>query len=451
MKGVFPAYMNDQASGVRVEDDGKYRPVYSVKLATAVHRYAVIIFSAGLLLAYTIIVWMNLETSKYFAIPWSWRGTFWDSGWWDGIAFSSASLPTDVLQRSGCSSGSITLSPEFTWSASEKSGVCKCLHEKFVTNYTAPADAGALQSTILRCVLGSKSSTEVGLFSEGSSFWVTNPIALVFLWNIVSSIADARYVRFERLESTGWEQIVYIFISLVLMVPLIACFFLTTVPVFIWYIAVVILFLGVVNVVSYLVGATRAGVRGVVNWIMYDWVFWLNYCVVFPIAVLLHNISAQKRDVMLNVVYVLIAGSIALSTMGANFFNKARGALQYAELSETPETAGIKQLMKKMAELGVNYDNISNYIVLCNLIAVAFLYQLSYPTFTLSFSTNLEAVSGLSVGILLVVVVLENSVAVRVDMESNIRVHRFRILLETLARTLVTGACILDVLAMRVF
>eukprot|EP00285_Hemiselmis_virescens_P000065 CAMPEP_0173378250 /NCGR_PEP_ID=MMETSP1356-20130122/1439_1 /TAXON_ID=77927 ORGANISM="Hemiselmis virescens, Strain PCC157" /NCGR_SAMPLE_ID=MMETSP1356 /ASSEMBLY_ACC=CAM_ASM_000847 /LENGTH=165 /DNA_ID=CAMNT_0014331253 /DNA_START=345 /DNA_END=842 /DNA_ORIENTATION=+ len=160
--------------------------------------------------------------------------------------------------------------------------------------------------------------------------------------------------------------------------------------------------------------------------------------VVLPLSVLVYNISNQRRDVYLNITYLIFTWSIAVSTAGGSVFNKAWGIVfdDYAVLNE-------------FTQLGKKYANVANYVALTNFILVTFLSQANYPEFTLNFTSNVSSVSVISVGALVVIMLMENSIAVRTNRSANTRALEIRKLIETVSRTIISAACVLDILALR--
>lgn len=346
-------------------------------------------------------------------------------------------------------------------------GMCLCLEDKFgsIDNVKHPWNSlrdiptteGDLQMEALRCLVSSKIPTTQGLFSESRSFWVSNVAALVGLWNLISVTASVRYLHIENI-------LVNTVITMVLCVtPLI--FFVQATNMFssLGHIVAISMFVfGASAARSFVQKApdaakddnptsslhyddidTKESEHDKI--LVYDWVFWISYLFILPIAFTIHNIAWQRKEIEYNISSIVLAMAIGASTIGAGFFNKGWGYMHSASVRDLK-----LEILQDAWDKGAVYSSVANYGVLACLILIVALLGNAYPEFsTLSNAPSvLAGTTWISIALLLSIVVVENSLGIRSTVRSHVTMHRARAVTEAVARGAVTIAVAVDVLAL---
>lgn len=422
--------------------------MYSEKFSSMVHKYALVAYNYTLLTVYVIFFILYLTNARYLNIPWSARETDWRGQFWGGVDYSDPNVGSIILDKSGCGSDSrVEYGKEgIVWEPEESSGLCQCLYINMVYNFEPFLNESAFNSTMLQCALGWKQPTVTYLYDEGSSFWVTNLPALVGFWNILTCVSEVHYLRVDRL-GTELENPVLGVIMLVVALASIPFLFVLPGLVIGFYVSLLLFSVLAQFVIHYTVRALDD--RSKIDWkmriVLYQFTFWANYVVILPLAVVFANIAGQRRDYLFNLTGILVSLAVGFSTFGSGFFNNAQNYLQVLNHGEEySETVALRSSLRSQ---GSNYSNVANYVVLANLVTGAVVAMVSYPAFSLNFVSNAHAVSGVVLGLLFVIALLENSIAVRSTHHSTTFVHRVRTLLEASARTIATVACVLDLVS----
>ena len=279
-------------------------------------RYGIILWNVALCVMYVAVVWSYRKNVQYLHVPWTWRQTMFNDFWNEESQLPEHDSPhvwETLLEKSGCSEGTVSYPGGLQWSEYEKSGTCQCLHMHSNSNTTFESK-GDIRKRMIGCNLAYKPSTTQGLFDENESLYVSNAVGIIVAWNLITLIVDVRYAGLRGLVFGGAvEEIMSAGIVTFASFTYFQIFPDNT-AVAIWYTVCTVIFFLVLGLLRGCVwkktrmdptNATEtwegepdnhevAAEESYAQWIMYDWLFWLSYMAILPMAVILYNISNQR-------------------------------------------------------------------------------------------------------------------------------------------------------------
>lgn len=399
-----------------------------------------------LFVAYTSVLLVQRDHIKKLDTPFTYIKSDIYRKKYDAIVYTQpvADLTADILLIGGCSEYAYrnVYRGEYIFTAATSAPLCKCLYD-YVANATAVSleNEDQRKGNVMKCITSFKPPMTKGLLRV-NNFWISNPLVLVWAWNAVSLLAllfaSMDNLNF-KLTSVGksnkpesslmkWGTIL-LFLAVIMLPFGIAGASHVNWSSLWWHLFFSVL--GFTAVCMVAGGMIDEKLRE-------NWMFLFHSLFVLPMAIIIYNISLQRRDVIFMLSCFFFSTAICLSGWVTAVFGHI---MQRIENSDNHKIS--KTMQEWKANLGVDYSRIGNYVSAISVVLIASLSQLAYPTITPQQTLNFQAVSGISLLVLLIAIVMRNGVSL--DDKSTASARFF---LEFVARTLLTGACMADLFSL---
>lgn len=408
----------------------------SDKIGQAVYGNGMFWFNALLSVGFLLVAWSEADHLKQLNTPWTKTVPHVDMTWRKKLAFDDPMLGQKLMDYTGCTDYHYrnVYDAEFTFGPEDSSASCLCMTH-YVTNFTGkfpPTNYDDMEDEAVRCMVGHRPIMKKELH-WASGFWVSNPVTLVSLWNIVSFSAYLFYNDAPEEADKGGSKYSSINIAwqVIMVIGSVTVLGLSNpLPggVLGWHVAYILMFFAACWAVHLRADAMMRS----------DWVFWIQAMFVLPLAVFLFNIAVQRRDYVFMLTCAFFSFSVCASSSAAGMFTRA-----WKEIREDDKSGLSTYVDGLKADLGIDYSNIANYVTVTNVVLVAFFIQLAYPTLTPQQTLNFQAVAGVSLLFLLIAILMRGSSG---DYR---RVHYVRTVMEMAARALVSVACVVDLYSIR--
>ena len=383
----------------------------------------------GIVFGYVIIGWVAIGSTHQLNVAWTETRPLINMTWKGVLKHSHANLTDSILNYSGCKDYTYrdVYGRDFNFSPANSSLSCKCVYD-YVGNGSGnfpPTNDDDLEKNLVRCLIGGRAAmkkTRVGK----DTLHVSNPVVLVGLWNIISLISVLFYdgetllgtlrgneKRFGGFGFDGMLQVTALAVGIIFLwtgspLPTIVCGFHTL---------YVIVFFGVCWGLWWAIDVANRP----------EWIFWMQLLFVLPLAVYMYNIATHRRDLIFMYTSAILSCGVVTSSAAGAMFVYAVHLL---------DASGAKA---RIMQAG---NNIAHWVVLVNIVIVAFSVQLAYPTLIPQQGLNSHAIAGLSLLILLIAVLVPS---VGTDKQ---KAHLVRVGIEMTARVIISAGCVIDALSL---